>query len=111
MIPAKTIAEVLKEAFVNGTGHLSLSSQTLEEICRHLEGKAKRLSLSDVQDWCQMKESQRDPIFIIPNDGPAFWILEEDDVDEFHKSVLTGRYACWTGRPTESQLREAAKVG
>ena len=105
VISAKNIADVIREAYMR-SAQLYLSPQTLEEICRHLEGKQKRMTLDEVQEWCQTRENKRDPIFIVPNDGPSFWIMDPDEVDGFHESVLTGRYAVWTGRPTASQEKQ-----
>lgn len=103
MISAKSIAEVVREACLHST-KLYLSPQTLDEICRHLEGKSKQLSLEEIREWCQTRESQRDPVFVVPTDGPSFWILDDGDVDDFHMHVLTGKYSVWTGRPTANQL-------
>ena len=108
MTSAKSIAEVIRAASLHNT-QLYLSPQTLDEICRHLEGKSKRLSLEEIREWCNTRESLRDPIFIVPTDGPPFWILEEGDVDDFHMYVLTGRYTVWTGRPTENQISRENK--
>ena len=105
VISAKNIADVIKEAYMR-SAQIYLSPQTLEEICRHLEGKQKRMTLDEIQEWCQAKESTRDPVFIVPKDGPPFWILDDGDVDDFHMSVLTGRYAVWTGRPTANQEKQ-----
>ena len=103
VMSAKSIADVLREACLKSV-NLYLSPQTIDEICRNLEGKSRRMSLEEIREWCNTKESLRDPIFIVPTDGPSFWILGEDDVDDFHMHVLTGRYSVWTGRPTERQV-------
>lgn len=110
MISERTIVDVIRMACKNNT-FLRLSPQTLGEICRHLEGKQKQMSLREVREWCKTKASLRDPIFIIPKDGPPFWITDGDDVIDFHKSVLTGRYTCWTGRPTGNRIGEVTEVG
>lgn len=105
VMSAKSIADVLREACLKNA-NLYLSPQTIDEICRNLEGKSRRMSLEEIQEWCNTKENLRDPIFVVPTDGPPFWILGEDDVDDFHMYVLTGKYAVWTGRPTESQMEK-----
>lgn len=105
VMSAKSIADVLREASLHST-QLYLSPQTLDEICRHLEGKSKRLSLEEIREWCNTRESQKDPVFVVPADGPSFWVLDDGDVDDFHMHVLTGKYSIWTGRPTESQMEK-----
>ena len=113
ILKASSIVEMLKTAFMNGS-YLNLSPGTLEEICRLLEARSKRMTLQEVQDWIRAKESQRDPIFIQNvDDGSFFWLHSNVDVDEldFCTFVMRGVWAAWTGRPTEDQIKESTKVG
>ena len=98
ILKAADVIETLRTAF-QASSYIHLSPETLEEVCRLLEGRAKRMSLQDVQDWLLTRESQRDPIFIVPKKGEPFWITDPEEVCEFHEKVLLGAYTAWTGRP------------
>ena len=113
ILKASSIVEMLKTAFMNSS-YLNLSPGTLEEICRLLEARSRRMTLQEVQDWIRTKESQRDPIFIQNvDDGSFFWLHSNADVDDldFCTFVMRGVYAAWTGRPTQEQMEEVAEVG
>lgn len=108
VMSAKSIADVLREACLRSV-NLYLSPQTLDEIRRHLEGKSRKMSLDEIQNWMQQKESQRDPIFIQNTESKSgFWMLSDAEIDDpdFPHHVMMGVWVAWTGRPTESQMEK-----
>jgi predicted DNA-binding transcriptional regulator AlpA len=109
MTSACDIAKALRDALEKGT-NLSLGPNLIEQIIYHLEGKSRKMSLDEIQNWMQQKESQRDPIFIQNTESKSgFWMLSDAEIDDldFPHHVMMGVWVAWTGRPTENQIKEA----